>query len=545
MILKGNIRAGAYELANHLLNDRDNDKVELASLDGFVADDLHGALGETYAMSAGTNCTKYLYSLSINPGQELTRDEYAHAIDKISQKLGLADQPRAVVFHVKDGREHCHVAYSRIDSDTMQAVPMPFDRQRLREVARDLVRDFGHEMPKHLGEDRGVDRFKDQFNQPSLAEQGQEKRSGIPPEERREIISTAYEISDGATAFRHALEDQGYILARGDKTNNRGEFTPVVIDPAGEVHGLRQQLVGVKAKEIRDTLDLDKIPDLPTVQQGKERIAEITRQNALEATQERPDSDDRLKIAQDALTALRVSHEAEMKALRGARTETLKAIREQESEEIAFARQAIKEAYRPEWADLYKQQRKQVEAIHAQFDSTGKRVKALLTGRADAFQFENRSTMANMFSFIVKGEVNLKKLEQEHKRERRELGDMQKLAERSELREIKEIAANKREDVQREHADHEAYLKLTYADEISEAVRNLERANDMTERDGRDATRGEKAFLDGRSFGLSQRGFGLGNREGFGLDSGFGFGDDGRDEDDERPLKPPGQSFTP
>lgn len=539
MILKGNIRAGAYDLANHLLNDRDNDKVELASVEGFVSDDLHGALAETYAMSSGTNCTKYLYSLSINPSQELTREEYAHAIDKISQKLGLADQPRAVVFHVKDGREHCHVAYSRIDADSMQAVAMPFDKKRLREVARELVRDFGHEMPKHLGEDRGVDRFKDKFNQPTLAEQGQAKRSGITIEERRDAVSRAYEMADNAKAFRHALAEEGYILARGDKTNKRGEFTPVLVDHAGEVHGLRQQLAGVKAKEIRTKLDLDNIADLPTVQEAKEQIAELTRHNARVATQERPDSPDRVQEAQDALSALKDAHAAEMKALKGAKIQTMKGIREREAEELEYARKAVKDAYKPEWADLYRQQREQVEAIHAQFDSTGKRVKALLTGQADAFQFENRSTMANMFSFIIKGEVNLKKLEKHHARERRELGDMQRLAERSEVREIKEIAANRRADAQQEHADHEAYLKLTYADEISEAVKNLEYARELSERDGTDLSQGEVADRAGKSWdgGFSEQGF---SRQGF--DTG---GDRERDDDDERFIKPPGQSFTP
>ncbi|WP_167738119.1 hypothetical protein [Leisingera sp. NJS201] len=44
MILNGNERAGAQRLAQHLMNTRDNDHVELYDMRGFVADDLHGAL---------------------------------------------------------------------------------------------------------------------------------------------------------------------------------------------------------------------------------------------------------------------------------------------------------------------------------------------------------------------------------------------------------------------------------------------------------------------------------------------------------------------
>lgn len=546
MILKGNIRAGAYELANHLLNDRANDKVELASLEGFAADDLHGALGETFAISAGTNCTKYLYSLSINPDQEMTRDEYAHAIDKIGQKLGLADQPKAVVFHVKNGREHCHVAWSRIDIDKMQAVHMPFDKQRLREVARELVRDFGHEMPKHLGEDRGNDRFKDEFNQPSLAEQGQEKRSGLSIEDRRAVITEAYHMADSTNAFRHALAERGFLLAKGDKVNKRGEFTPVVIDHAGEVHSLSRQLAGVKTNEIRAKLEIDQVKDLPTVQEAKDQIADLRRQQALVATQERPDSPDRVKIAQDALTALTEAHNAEMKALKGARSAEFKAIRTREVEELADASARIKEAFRPEWADLYRQQREQVDAIHTKFATTGQRVKAVLKGERDAFAFENRSTMANMFSFIVKGEVNLKKLEKQHAKEKRELGDVQRIAEKTEARAIKEDAIARREAARREHGDNEAYLKSSYAQDMAEAVKNLERANEQAERDGRDLSQGEKAARAANvdKFGFGDA-FGLSTGRGLTLGGGFGLDQERGDDDDERPLKPPGQSLTP
>lgn len=49
MILKGSQRSGAKALADHLLNDRDNDHITQLQLRGFVADDLHGALAEAYA----------------------------------------------------------------------------------------------------------------------------------------------------------------------------------------------------------------------------------------------------------------------------------------------------------------------------------------------------------------------------------------------------------------------------------------------------------------------------------------------------------------
>src|ERR1039458_4917666 len=120
MIPKGNQRGGGRQLATHLLNQFDNDSVEIVDLRGAVAQDLHGAFHEWYAQSQATKCRKFLYSLSINPDLEkydLTREQYLDFIARTERSLNLVGQPRAVVFHTKNGREHAHVVWSRIDVD--------------------------------------------------------------------------------------------------------------------------------------------------------------------------------------------------------------------------------------------------------------------------------------------------------------------------------------------------------------------------------------------------------------------------------------------
>ncbi len=49
MILVGSQRSRAYNLANHLMNDFENDHVTLFDVRGFVARDLHGALPEAWS----------------------------------------------------------------------------------------------------------------------------------------------------------------------------------------------------------------------------------------------------------------------------------------------------------------------------------------------------------------------------------------------------------------------------------------------------------------------------------------------------------------
>ena len=113
MILNANRRGNAKDLARHLLNTRDNDHVELHELRGFVADDLHGAFHESEAIAMGTKCITHLFSLSLSPPAyaDVPVETFEKAIDRIENSLGLSDQPRAIVFHEKEGRRHAHAVW--------------------------------------------------------------------------------------------------------------------------------------------------------------------------------------------------------------------------------------------------------------------------------------------------------------------------------------------------------------------------------------------------------------------------------------------------
>lgn len=67
-----------------------------------------------------------MFSLSLNPpGHEtVSIDEFEAAIEATEVKLGLQGQPRAIVFHEKDGRRHARVVWSRIDAGKMKAINM-------------------------------------------------------------------------------------------------------------------------------------------------------------------------------------------------------------------------------------------------------------------------------------------------------------------------------------------------------------------------------------------------------------------------------------
>ena len=254
MIPKGNQRGGGRQLATHLLNQFDNDRVEVLDVRGAVAQDLHGAFHEWFAQSKATKCRKYLYSLSVNPDlakYDLTREQYLDFVARTERSLKLVGQPRAIVFHVKKGREHCHTVWSRIDVGAGKAVQMAHDRLKLRAVAQEFARDHGLTLPPGMQKNGRSDRFNDKARQSNLQEKQQQERSGLSKEEVMQAITAAWQEHKTPQAFVKALEDKGYHLARGDSDRY------VVIDHTGEVHSLYRQIEGVRSKEIKAFLEAD------------------------------------------------------------------------------------------------------------------------------------------------------------------------------------------------------------------------------------------------------------------------------------------------
>jgi hypothetical protein len=265
MILVGNPRGGGRDLAHHLMKT-ENERVEVAQLRGFVASDLDGAFRETYAISRGTQCQQYLFSLSLNPpkGAKVRDEDFEQAVAKVEVKLGLTGQPRALVYHEKRGddgqvRRHAHAVWSRINIEEMKAVPLSHSNRKLQDVARELYLEHGWKMPRGLA----VSSERDPRNF-TLEQWQQAKRAGVDPKEVKAAFQDAWAISDSKAAFAHALRERGYWLARGDK---RGY---VAIDHRGEPYAVAKW-TGVKTKAVRERLG--DIEALPSVAEAKVEIA--------------------------------------------------------------------------------------------------------------------------------------------------------------------------------------------------------------------------------------------------------------------------------
>lgn len=235
MILHGNQRGGSRQMALHLLNTSDNEHVTVHEVSGFISEDVLGALNEAYALSKATKATQFMYSLSLNPpeGEEVPVSYFEEIIARVEKELTLEGQARVIVFHEKKGRRHAHCVWSRIDLDTMTAINMYKDWEKLNGISKDIFLEQGWSLPEGF-----VDKdLKNPLNF-TREEWEQAQRTGRSPAEIKKSIQEAWAISDCRASFEHALEERGFYLAVGD----RKSYTAIVIDLYGEVHSLRTKL---------------------------------------------------------------------------------------------------------------------------------------------------------------------------------------------------------------------------------------------------------------------------------------------------------------
>jgi len=277
MLIKASQRASGTELALHLLNEKDNDHVEVHAINGFMDDDLASAFKEVEAMARGTRCTQYLFSVSFNPPKDaqVSTEEFEDAISRTAQKLKLDDQPYAIVFHEKHGRRHAHAVWSRIDSQSMTAINLPFYKNRLMELSKELYLEHNWELPKGH-----IDRvLRNPFNF-SLEEWQQAKRFDNDPKLIRQCLQSCWTNSDNKPAFEASLKEHGFYLAKGDR---RGF---VAVDWRGEVYSLSRG-TGLKTKALQERLgDPKELRSVDEVRENLDQSLANKLQNHLQAVRQ-------------------------------------------------------------------------------------------------------------------------------------------------------------------------------------------------------------------------------------------------------------------
>lgn len=284
MIAKGAARSEPKQLAVYLMRVGRYDTgepAELLELQSPWAESENGTRERTAAklaeafrdwqtLAEGTKQGEYgLYHAQISPAPQyadtMTPEQWKRAADILGEELGLQDQPRAIVLHAgKDDRHHLHVVWSRTDIEEMKLQSDSFNYLAHERASERMELEFGQEFVpgKHAKRDR---ERQPEFPRQKMSqdEAQQAERLGITKEERIKQLAAIRQPCDDGLAFKNALEEAGYLLAKG----NRRSF--VLVDDQGETFSLSKYSPDLKGKSYKAFMASVDPATLPTVDEAK------------------------------------------------------------------------------------------------------------------------------------------------------------------------------------------------------------------------------------------------------------------------------------
>ena len=288
MIAKGKCRAAPAQLASYLLrvHTRDGEqRVEVLELQSGT-DSLRETFLDWHSVGLGTRGEKTLYHAQISPDPryKMTPEQYLRAADILGEKLGLKDHPRVVVLHDDGEQPHLHIVWQRADVETMTMWDDGHNYRKHEQASLRMEQEFGQDFVpgKHAKRDREQ---QPEFPRAESTqdEQKQAQRTDMTFDERKEQITALRQSADNAQAFKNALEETGYVLAKGDR---RGF---VVVDEEGEVFSLSKHVGDLKDKafkEFMSPIDRDQLPSVDEAKAQQQDRALSARQQAQETAPE-------------------------------------------------------------------------------------------------------------------------------------------------------------------------------------------------------------------------------------------------------------------
>ena len=230
-------RSNASSLATHL-QKTDNERIVIVELRHTATQDLHKALKDMELAAKMTKAKTGLYHAQINPaiGENMSPEQWQYSVDEMEKRLGLENQPRAVVYHEKNSRSHIHVVWQRTDIELGKVIDTKNDYYIHKKLGRDLEKQFGHQQ------------LKDGFNEnwEKMNELQQTIRDGYTPKQLKARISEIYKKNQDPKKLQTELKKAGFELAVG----RRGV---VLVSEKGEIHSL-MRYTGEKKKDIEKKL---------------------------------------------------------------------------------------------------------------------------------------------------------------------------------------------------------------------------------------------------------------------------------------------------
>jgi len=246
VIIKGDRRGGAGQLVDHLLNRDTNEDIQIREIENYPAQQLDNQnlrnalrLMEVQGNAKGRKRTLYHAIIAPQQGETLNAKQMKIAVDTLADNLGLSGHQRVIIEHRKSGRQHFHVVFNIVNPATGKLARLQWTRKIQWNTARQLEQELG--LKPVIARGRASRQWEHQRG----------KRSGIDPLKVRKEITAICRASKTGSEFVAALDHAGYVLTKG----KNGSY--VLVDRAGDIHGLMRRIEGAKLKDLRQ-----KFPDL-------------------------------------------------------------------------------------------------------------------------------------------------------------------------------------------------------------------------------------------------------------------------------------------
>ncbi len=246
MIIKGNRRGGAKKLAAHLLRRDTNEEVIIREIAGYPTrqfndQDLQAVLRHMAVQGQAKGKLRTLYHSILAPqqGEKLNAKQLKHAVDTLAKNLGMEGHNRTIVEHQKDGRQHFHVVFNILHPTTGKQARLQWTKKVEWNTSRQLEQELGLKAPVPKGKAK------------KRWEHERGKRSGLDALQVRKEVTAIFRTSKTGKEFVNNLAAAGYVLTIG--RNN----SYVLVDKAGDIHGLMRRIEGAKLKDLRQ-----RFPDL-------------------------------------------------------------------------------------------------------------------------------------------------------------------------------------------------------------------------------------------------------------------------------------------
>jgi Relaxase/Mobilisation nuclease domain len=297
MIGKAHSGSGFGGLTRYLLNGKRDDpkpeRVEWTSSRELALEDPYEAailMRMTAAQGRAAKPVEH-FSISLAPGEHLSREQWENVVDRTLQDLGLQGHQVLIVAHRDTDNEHIHLMVNRVHPETFRAWDRWQDQPRIMAAMRDREREFGLQFTPHVHDS---DRLPERLMQAFI-------HTGEPPfmdfarAEARPIFKEARSWSE----LHERLAEKGLYLERKGQglvvTDDRHHVKASSVDRCASLPALQARLGPYEERR----------PLLPQVDSDLrgDRRSELYAQvaPALRASQE---AEDALKEARAAVSRL-------------------------------------------------------------------------------------------------------------------------------------------------------------------------------------------------------------------------------------------------